>query len=115
MALEAGRQRAGGAKALLDAGLDVTEAAIEGRQLGTQVEDDDVHGLAALKAEPFFSCFDHDSAKTVALVCGVYGELAQISARAADLSVNTGEKLTGGVLSRSEERRVGKECRSRWS
>ena len=43
--------------------------------------------------------FDGDAAKTLALVCGVYSELAQVAARAADLSVDTGEKLAGGILS----------------
>src|ERR1035438_5849958 len=32
-----------------------------------------------------------------------------------DISLNTLVELSGWIVERSEERRVGKECRSRWS
>src|SRR5450631_822789 len=98
VALEAGGERAGGAKLLLDAGLNVAESTIEWRQVGSQAEDDDVHGLAALKSEMILGGFDGDAPKPFALVGGGYGELTQVAARAANLSVDASEKLAGVVL-----------------
>src|SRR2546422_10618384 len=39
------------------------------------------------------------------------GLIGQVAARTSRIRVGAG----GGMLQRSEERRVGKECRSRWS
>ena len=43
------------------------------------------------------------------------GAEARMAARAAGIAAPRGPTARGPVTTRSEERRVGKECRSRWS
>ena len=54
MAFDPGLERRGGI-ILDDAGFDIPEFAVDGRQLGTQVQDCDVHGDAALPTEMVFN------------------------------------------------------------
>ena len=44
-----------------------------------------------------------------------YGEVTTYGEIASKISKNISAQAVGGALTRSEERRVGKECRSRWS
>src|SRR5688572_32645005 len=46
---------------------------------------------------------------------GLFADLASASAASASLFQSTNISLPSQVFNRSEERRVGKECRSRWS
>ena len=56
-----------------------------------------------------------DSSGEVSLKKLCDGELTPVATGEADLGKLIGLIVRGGWAERSEERRVGKECRSRWS
>ena len=97
MAFEAGLERAGGVE-FLCAGLDVAKPAIDGRQLGTQAEDGNINGFAAELPEAVLSGLDDAAGQAGALMNGSDGELAEITAIAAEFGVDTGEKPAGAIL-----------------
>src|ERR1039458_7277368 len=58
----------------------------------------------------------HDADRLAPQACGpAMARLASKRQRHDALIVNAQPRVTGMTLFRSEERRVGKECRSRWS
>src|SRR5688572_983733 len=58
---------------------------------------------------------DDDAADKVDIVCEVEQHLGENRVRAVAMKPTDGLQRGMRVIDRSEERRVGKECRSRWS
>lgn len=87
---------------VLDGSLDVSEAAVDGRQLGAPRDDADVHGIAALAAQVVLAG-EHEGASVAgALVRGTDGEHSEIAARAPQLGVDAADELAGVVFGKQD-------------
>ena len=69
-----------------------------------------IRGKGVVLKEPSVVAFDRDTNKIKAI-----GEDARLMLGRTPGNIVAVRPLRQGVISRSEERRVGKECRSRWS
>jgi len=77
----------------LGSGFDVAVTAIDRGELGSEAEDGDIDGLAALTAKMIFRSFDDHEPQSGSLMCGVDGKLTQVAARATGFSVDTAQEL----------------------
>jgi hypothetical protein len=82
----------------LGAGFDVAVTAIHRRQLGSQAEDGDIGGHAALASEMVFGGLHHAPADSGALARGIDREHANVAAFVADLDIDGTNELAGVVF-----------------
>ncbi len=97
MALEPRFLRMGGVE-LFCSGFHVAEAAVEGRQFGTQAEDRDVDSLAAEPAKMVLGRFHDAATDPGALMSRIDGQHADIATQAAELSVDGSQEMASGVF-----------------
>jgi hypothetical protein len=82
----------------LGSGLNEAKFAIKGRQLGTLAEDGNINGFTALATKMILGCFNEQASQACSLVRGVYGELPEVAAGAANFGIYRAEKACGAVF-----------------
>src|SRR6185369_16364131 len=75
-----GLERLGGIE-LFDSDFDVAELAIDGRQLGAEIDDEDVHYVASMLTAEIFGGLHHAASEAASLLGGIDREHAEVSAR----------------------------------
>ena len=85
--------------------------------LGTSAPEFFVSLRAALDGHPNISIGNviGSNISNIGLVLGLTALVFPLAVKSTSIKLNWPVMMLSGILLRSEERRVGKECRSRWS